>query len=82
VYVGKANSRGKFEYPATPFGNYRKLNTTTSATFLSHARTLMMRDQDLAAEAESLRGKDLLCPWCKPGEPDCHALVWLKIFNE
>jgi hypothetical protein len=85
VYVGKANSRGKFSYPSSPYGNILKLNTTTTPTFEVYARELMSgwrRNPAFAAEAEKMRGKDLLCPWCKPGEPNCHALVWLKIFNE
>jgi hypothetical protein len=81
VYAGKANSRGNFSYPATPYGNVLKLNTTTTPTFETYARELML-NPDFAAEAEKMRGRDLLCPWCEPGEPDCHELVWLKIFNE
>jgi hypothetical protein len=81
VYVGKANSRGKFKYESSPYGNVVKLNTMTTPTFDEYARELMLNPA-FKAEAETMRGKDLLCPWCKPGEPDCHALVWLNIFNE
>jgi len=41
-----------------------------------------MHDPAFAAMTyEKLRGKDLLCPWCKDGEPNCHALAWLEIAN-
>jgi hypothetical protein len=82
VYVGKANSRGKFTYPSTPFGNLLKLNRSTSPlTYEDYAREMMLHPVP-AAFAEAARGKDLLCPWCKAGDPDCHALQLLKIFNE
>jgi hypothetical protein len=82
VYVGKANSRGKFTYPSTPFGNLLKLNRSTSPlTYEDYAREMMLHPVP-AAFAEAARGKDLLCPWCKAGDPECHALQLLKIFNE
>jgi hypothetical protein len=41
-----------------------------------------MKDEAFRAETyEKLRGKDLLCPWCDPGEPDCHAKIWLELAN-
>jgi hypothetical protein len=80
VYVGMKNSRGKFEYEYTPFGNFKKLNTTTVPTFREYAVD-RMRNAEFRSYVEKLRGKDLLCPWCSPGEKDCHALVWLELAN-
>jgi len=78
AYVGRKNTRGKFNYKESTFGNF---NAEPNRSFHDYA-LVRMSNPDFAAEAETMRGKDLLCPWCKPGEPDCHALVWLKIFNE
>lgn len=78
VYVGRRNTRGTFAYPATPFGNYLKLSPL--AKFREYALD-KMKDAAFAAQVETLRGKDLLCPWCKPNDSNCHARVWLEIAN-
>ena len=77
VYVGRKNRRGKIKYPDTPFGNYSNPRTKTAAEFREYAIKKML-GADFRAQVESLRGKDLLCPWCKPDDPDCHARVWLE----
>jgi len=81
IYTGKRNNRGKFKYPETPFGNFKKLNTKTIPTFREYALD-RMRNAEFRAKVEAVRGKDLLCPWCRPGEKDCHTLVWLELANQ
>jgi hypothetical protein len=76
VYVGRKNTRGKFRYEESQWGNF---NAEANRPFREYAE-MRMRDPVFAAETyAALRGKDLLCPWCKPGDPDCHALVWLEL---
>jgi len=78
VYVGRKVTRGRTPWPSTPFGNHLRLST--AAEFRAYALD-KMKDAEFRKLAEGLRGKDLLCPWCKPGEPNCHAKVWLEICN-
>lgn len=83
VYVGRRNVRGKIKYPDTPFGNYlaKKLGRdTTAAEFRAYA-VEKRENETFRAAVEELRGQDLLCPWCKPSEPNCHAKVWLELAN-
>jgi hypothetical protein len=79
VYVGKENHRGKFPYLGTPWGNFQRLSPL--AKFREYADGKMHDPAFAAMTYEKLRGKDLLCPWCKDGEPNCHALAWLEIAN-
>lgn len=80
VYVGREvrdRRTGKVTWPATPFGNYKKL---TGDAFRAYA-TDKMKEAAFRAQLESLRGKDLLC-WCRPHERDrCHAQIWLELAN-
>jgi hypothetical protein len=77
VYVGKANSRGKFDYPASPFGNVKKLKPGQYREYVLD----LVKEPCYAQELEKLRGRDLLCPWCKSNEKDCHARVLLELAN-
>jgi hypothetical protein len=80
VYVGRQvrdRRTGKVSWPATPFGNYKKL---TGDAFRAYAAD-KMKDPAFRARLESLRGIDLLC-WCRPHERDrCHAQIWLDLAN-
>jgi alkylated DNA repair dioxygenase AlkB len=81
VYVGREvrDSRtGKVSWPATPFGNYQKLQ---GDAFRAYARD-KMKDPEFRKQVESLRGKHLLC-WCRPHEEEnCHARIWLELANK
>lgn len=77
VYVGKANSRGKFDYPASPFGNVKKLKPGPYREYVLD----LVKEPCYAQELEKLWGRDLLCPWCKSNEKDCHARVLLELAN-
>jgi alkylated DNA repair dioxygenase AlkB len=75
VYVGNRVTRGS-DWPQTPFGN----PGLEPDQFRAYAKIKMRLDEDFRAQVMALRGRDLLC-WCKPGEPRCHARVWLELAN-
>lgn len=81
VYVGRETRdfrTGKVLWPATPFGNYKKLQ---GDAFRAYALD-KMKDPEFRKQVEWLRGKHLLC-WCKPHEEEnCHARIWLELANK
>ena len=80
VYVGREvrdRRTGKVSWPATPFGNYQKLQGDAFRAYAADK----MKNQEFRKLVESLRGKHLLC-WCKSGEPNCHARIWLELANK
>ena len=85
VYVGREvrdRQTGKLSWPATPFGNQNRRKTDTpegKAAWLADVAE-KMKDPKFRKQVESLRGKDLLC-WCRVGEPNCHARIWLELAN-
>jgi hypothetical protein len=85
VYVGREvrdRQTGKVSWSATPFGNHNRRKTDTpegKAAWLADVAE-KMKDAGFRRQVESLRGKDLLC-WCKVGEPNCHARIWLELAN-
>jgi uncharacterized Zn-finger protein len=79
--VGRKNVRGKVKWPDTPWGNYSDPRVSGEA-FRAYAEEKMKDEAFRADTYEKLRGKDLLCPWCKPNEPNCHAKVWLELANK
>jgi len=85
VYVGREvrdRQTGKVAWPATPFGNTNRRRTETPEGKAAWAADVAekMKDPEFRKQVESLRGKNLLC-WCKVGEPNCHARVWLELAN-
>ena len=80
VYVGREvrdRRTGIVSWPATPFGNYKKL---TGDAFRAYAAD-KMKDAEFRKQLEAVRGKDLLC-WCRPHEVEnCHARIWLELAN-
>jgi hypothetical protein len=80
VYVGREvrdRRTGKVSWPATPFGNYKKLNGDAFRVYAADK----MKDPEFRKQVESLRGRHLLC-WCKPSEAaNCHARIWLELAN-
>jgi hypothetical protein len=78
IYVGREvrdRRTGKVLWPATPFGNYQKLQ---GDQFRAYAED-KMKNPEFRKQVESLRGKHLLC-WCRPHEArNCHARVWLEL---
>lgn len=85
VYVGREvrdRQTGKVSWPATPFGNHNRRKTDTpegKAAWLADVAE-KMKDPEFRKQVDSLRGKDLLC-WCRVGEPNCHARIWLELAN-
>ena len=85
VYVGREvrdRSTGKVSWPATPFGNHNRQKTDTPNGMTAWRAEVVekMKSPAFAARVESLRGRDLLC-WCRIGEPNCHARMWLELAN-
>jgi hypothetical protein len=80
VYVGREvrdRRTGKVLWPATPFGNYQKLQGDAFRAYAADK----MKNPDFRKQVESLRGQHLLC-WCRPHEAkNCHARVWLELAN-
>jgi hypothetical protein len=72
------------QYPAdavnvdkrTIFGNHKTLHGDEWTAETER----LMQQPEFAAQAEALRGKDLLC-WCEPDESLCHARAWLALAN-
>ena len=86
VYVGREvrdRTTGKMSWPATPFGNHNRHKTDTLDGMAAwHAEVAeKMKSPAFAAQVASLRGRDLLC-WCRIGEPNCHARIWLELAND
>ncbi|MFZ0736959.1 MAG: alpha-ketoglutarate-dependent dioxygenase AlkB [Candidatus Acidiferrales bacterium] len=87
VYVGCTTRarNGKVIRQGTIFGNATNPLKShhgwlkTAAEFRAYA-IKKMEDPAFAAQVAALQGKHLLC-WCKPGNPDCHAKVWLSLAN-
>jgi len=89
VYVGCRVRRGKVSKKGSIFGNgtnplvSHKGGRHTEGEFRAYAIE-KLRDPAFRAEAEKLRGKDLLC-WCVQEGKDraefCHARVWLDLIN-
>ncbi len=77
VYVGRGGFWCGQEWPATPFGNHKRLNGDAWKAEVAR----LMASPEFRAQVESLRGKDLLC-WCSPREEaHCHARAWLELAN-
>lgn len=84
VYTGRRNWRGKFHYEESPFANNSDDghgNHRTGEAFREYALEQVYGGATMLMHLKEARGKDLLCPWCKPGEPNCHARVWLELAN-
>jgi alkylated DNA repair dioxygenase AlkB len=80
VYVGREtlDRKGKLLREGTPFGNYCHLEPSRYREMLLE---MIAADAEFAAQAEALRGKDLLC-WCSGKEKEhCHARVLLELAN-
>jgi alkylated DNA repair dioxygenase AlkB len=91
VYVGcrVLNRKGEVKREASVFGN--GTNPLVSHKGAIHSERQFrayaiekLKDPAFRAEAEKLRGRDLLC-WCvqegKRRAEFCHARVWLKLIN-
>ena len=85
VYTGRRNWRGKFHYEESPFANNSDDghgNHRTGEAFREYALEQVYGGATMLMHLKEARGKDLLCPWCRPGEKNCHALVWLELANQ